>query len=124
MTMTKVSLDTGQQAEELACAYLQKHKLRLIARNYHCRRGEIDLIMQDGNTLVFIEVRYRKSSRFGSALESVHTHKQQKIIFTAEHYLQHTSAQYTQYRFDVLAISPGHTAPYIQWIKNAFQLSG
>ena len=74
------TLTTGQQAELLACQYLQQYKLKLITKNYHCRRGEIDLIMQDKKTLVFIEVRYRKNDRFGSALESVNYKKQAKIM--------------------------------------------
>ncbi len=114
----------GQVAEQLACDYLQQHKLKLITKNYHCRRGEIDLIMRDNATLVFIEVRYRKSSKFGSALESVNTKKQQKIIFTAEHYLTQCSDSFSEYRFDVIAISPGNgDKPEFIWVKNAFQLN-
>jgi len=116
--------DTGQLAEQLACDYLQKHKLKLITKNYHCRRGEIDLIMQDHATLVFIEVRYRKSAKFGSALESITTQKQQKIIFTAEHFILTQNSAFSQYRFDVVAISPSvQQQPKITWVKDAFQLN-
>ena len=80
-------LTLGQQAELWACQYLEQQGLALITKNYHCRRGEIDLIMRDEKALVFIEVRYRKSARFGSALESVNYKKQQKLIITAEHYI-------------------------------------
>lgn len=113
-------LTTGQQAELLACQYLQRHKLKLITKNYHCRRGEIDLIMQDKTTLVFIEVRYRKSNRFGSALESVDYKKQAKIIITAEHYLLQNTKSFAGYRFDVIAISPTHESEEIIWVKDAF----
>ncbi len=58
---------TGDHAELLACRYLQRHGLRLLTRNFHCRRGEIDLIMRDGDSLVFVEVRYRQQVRFGRA---------------------------------------------------------
>jgi putative endonuclease len=114
----------GQQAEALASQYLQKQNLTLIDQNYHCRRGEIDLIMQDQHTLVFIEVRYRKNARFGSALESVDHRKQAKIITTAEHYLLQSKHEYFDYRFDVIAIMPMQNSdkPEITWIKNAFQL--
>lgn len=110
----------GQHAELLACEYLQRHTLKLITKNYHCRRGEIDLIMQDKNTLVFIEVRYRKNNRFGSALESVDHKKQTKIIITAEHYLLHNTQVFSGYRFDVIAISPTHKNHEIIWVKDAF----
>lgn len=115
----------GKQAEDLAKQYLQKHKLKLITQNYHCRRGEIDLIMQDQQTLVFIEVRYRKNARFGSALESVDHKKQAKIITTAEHYLLQSKHDYIDYRFDVIAMMPmtNSDQPEITWIKNAFQLN-
>ncbi len=117
---------SGQQAEELACQYLQKHKLKLITQNYHCRRGEIDLIMQDQQTLVFVEVRFRKNARFGSALESIDHKKQVKIIITAEHYLLQSKHDYFDYRFDVIAIMPSQNSDQaeITWIKNAFQPEG
>lgn len=116
---------TGKQAEQFACHYLQKQNLTLITQNYHCRRGEIDLIMQDQYTLVFVEVRYRKNARFGSALESVDHRKQAKIITTAEHYLLQNRQQYSDYRFDVIAVMPEQNkdVPEIKWLKNAFQLN-
>ncbi|MFW5425785.1 MAG: YraN family protein [Methylophagaceae bacterium] len=117
--------DSGKQAEELASQYLQKHNLTLITQNFHCRRGEIDLIMQDQQTLVFIEVRYRKNARFGTAIESIDHRKQTKIITTAEHYLLQSKHDYFDYRFDVIAIMPLQNSdkPEITWIKNAFQLN-
>jgi putative endonuclease len=110
----------GQQAEIVACQFLQQQQLKLIIKNYHCRRGEIDLIMSDNKTLVFIEVRYRKNDRFGSALESVDYKKQAKIIITAEHYLQQNTHPFSGYRFDVIAISPTQQADQIIWVKDAF----
>ena len=117
------SKDIGAQAEELALQYLQQQGLSVVNRNYHCRRGEIDLIMIDTNTLVFIEVRYRKSALFGGALESVNYAKQKRIIHTAQHYLQQQSASHDNYRFDVIAISSNQSNPEITWIKDAFQLN-
>jgi len=114
----------GAIAEQLACDYLLKHNLKLVAKNYHCRRGEIDLIMLDKSTLVFVEVRYRKSAKFGSALESVNTQKQQKIIYTAEHFLSNQKTTYPEYRFDVVAMMPNtQQKNEITWLKNAFQLN-
>ncbi len=117
--------NAGKQAEELASQYLQKQNLTLITQNYHCRRGEIDLIMQEQQTLVFVEVRYRKNARFGSALESIDHRKQAKIITTAEHYLLQSKDDYFDYRFDVIAVMPTQNShkPEITWIKNAFQLN-
>lgn len=107
---------TGKKAEDVACSFLQHNGLSLIQRNYHCRYGEIDLIMQDSDTLVFVEVRYRSSARFGSASESVDRKKQRKLVFTANHYLQNNpSSQPT--RFDVVALTPEQSP---QWITNAF----
>jgi len=116
-------LSIGQQAEQWANHYLQQQGLTLITKNYACRRGEIDLIMQDQQTLVFVEVRYRKSSAFGSALESVNTKKQQKLIFTAEHYLQQQNTAFSSYRFDVIAITHEQNKPTIVWLQDAFQVN-
>jgi len=109
----------GKSKEKLACRYLEKKGFKLIEKNYYCRRGEIDLIMRDQDCLVFIEVRYRKNDRFGSALESIHFHKQKRLIFTAKQYLQQTRTPLAS-RFDVVAISGDEANPSINWIKNAF----
>lgn len=114
-----LSTDRGQQAENRALDYLEKQGLTLIERNFHSRRGEIDLIMEDNNSLVFIEVRYRKSTKYGSALESVNAQKQARIIHTAEYYLQQKPSHYLAYRFDVIGLSPDN----INWVKDAFQLN-
>ena len=73
----------GQKAEEEACKFLTQKGLKLIAKNYRTPRGEIDLIMQDSSEIVFIEVRSRKNSLFGTPIETIHFKKQQKIIYTA-----------------------------------------
>lgn len=112
----------GQQAEDLACRYLQEQGLQLVTRNYQCPCGEIDLIMVHKKTLVFVEVRYRKSTRFGGALESVDSRKQGKIIATAAHYLQHTPrAAHSPARFDVVLVAPGAAQDELEWIADAFQ---
>lgn len=122
-----MSRNRGQQAEQIACDYLQQHGLQLITQNYHCRRGEIDLIMRDADTLVFVEVRARRSDRFGSALESITTDKQSRIIATAQQYLQQNRLQ-QNCRFDVIAVRIQTTADsqnhqVSDWIRDAFQLS-
>ena len=87
MTHT-VCNNKGQAYETKACLYLQQRGLTLLQRNYRSRHGEIDLIMQEADSLVFVEVRYRRSNRFGSGAESVSYHKQARLIATAAHYLQ------------------------------------
>ena len=121
----KDSNQVGQQAEQAALNFLSQQGLSFVEKNYRCRRGEIDLIMQDANHLVFIEVRFRKSSQFGNSAETVNTNKQHKLISCAEHYLLHNSKGYIPAcRFDVIAIYPSETdksSLQFDWIKNAFQ---
>lgn len=113
----------GQHAEQAACDYLTRHGLRLVERNYHCRYGEIDLIMQEQDTLVFIEVRARKKHNPVDALTSVDYFKQQKLMRSAEYYLQqHRVSQLRPARFDVIAIMHSQDKPFqIDWIKNAIE---
>lgn len=113
---------SGAEAEELACAWLQARGLRLRERNYRSRRGEIDLIMQDGDQLVFVEVRYRRNNRYGSAAESVTTAKQARLISAASQYLQNQNGTLAC-RFDVLALS-GLKGERVDWIRDAFQAAG
>lgn len=120
--MTARKTDTGKQAEAAACDYLQRQGLTLVERNYHCRRGEIDLIMRDSASTIFVEVRYRRSSRFGSSAESVDWRKQAKLLATAEHYLQqHPRAARGACRFDVVALTTENDQTRIDWITDAFQ---
>ena len=79
--------NTGTLAEEKALAYLAARGLSLIEKNFSCSYGEIDIIMRDGEDLVFVEVRRRSSSAYGGALASVDTHKQRKLQRTACHYM-------------------------------------
>ena len=115
-TSNKRSIDSGKYCEERALKYLKTCKLKLLARNYSSRHGEIDLIMQDKDTLVFVEVRYRKHDNYGGALESVDHYKQSRIAATAESYLQ-THPWDGPCRFDIVAIQ-GDAKP--QWIVGAF----
>ena len=110
----------GQSAEKRAERYLASHGLMLVARNWHCRFGEIDLIMQDGLTTVFIEVRLRSRNDFGGAAASVTPAKQKKLLAAARQYLA-TLRTLPPCRFDVVALT-GEAAP--DWIKNAFDDMG
>lgn len=90
----------------------------MVARNVRCRGGELDLVMQDGRTLVFVEVRLRTHKGFGTAAESVAARKQQRVILAAQHYLMQRSDT-PPCRFDVIALD-GLSVERIEWIRDAF----
>lgn len=117
----RTTKEIGMQSEEAACRYLMAQGLVLLARNFRCTFGEIDLIMQDKDDIVFIEVKFRQRKDFGTASDSVLVSKQRKLIKTGTYYLQRHDCLYrTTARFDVVAIHPSETSPAIEWIKNAF----
>jgi len=109
----------GETCEKLACDYLKKNGLKLVEKNFHSRHGEIDLIMQHQETLVFIEVRYRESQDFGGAKASITPTKQNKIRKTALYYMQTKGREFNA-RIDVVAMTGKLKMPNIEWIKNAF----
>ena len=114
----------GTDREEQALRLLQHEGLVLLARNLSCRHGEIDLIMRDGNTLVFVEVRSRANPRFGGAAASVDRSKQQRLIRSAAFFLPGLARAYwgadtPRARFDVVAFESD--AP--NWLRNAFTLN-
>ncbi len=112
--MTKAA--RGREMEDRACGFLESRGLDLIERNYQTRRGEIDLVMRDGGQLVFVEVRFRASRRYGGALASVDRHKQVRLIAAARHYI--LARDYRgEARFDVVALEG---PDQIQWIRDAF----
>ncbi|MBL6985702.1 MAG: YraN family protein [Methylobacter sp.] len=106
----------GESAEEQAHNFLISKGLKPVTRNFHCKKGELDLIMTDKQSLVIIEVRFRKTDKYGSAAESITRAKQSRIIAATHMYL---ASQKTDQpiRFDVIAISGNGT---IDWIQNAF----
>ncbi len=110
----------GDEKEALALKFLQNRGLKLITKNFNTKMGEIDIIMRDKYQIIFIEVRYRKSSSYGSAAESVSFNKQQKIIRTSLYYMQKAGLyEKVPFRFDIIAINDDPTCP-IEWIKAAF----
>ena len=114
-----MSRQKGSLGEQQACDYLTSQGLKLVMQNYSCRMGEIDLIMQEANCLVFVEVRQRASSAFGGALASVTYSKQQKLLKTAMLYLLANRRDREQaIRFDVLGLEG--VPAVITWVKNAF----
>lgn len=114
-----MSLAKGSDAEELACNYLQQRGLRIIERNFRSRRGEIDIIACEGDTLAFIEVRLRSHFGYANAQESVNKTKQMRIIRTAEYFLtRFPHWQNANMRFDVVSFSQLNVEP--DWLRSAF----
>lgn len=111
-----MSKSTGQYYEQQALVFLQQQGLQLVQQNFSCRFGEIDLVMREQQTLVFVEVKFRRSRHFGGAAAAVTVSKQQKLSRTALYYLQQTGQQHC--RFDVVAIT--EQPADICWIKNTF----
>ncbi len=113
--------ETGRAAEAQARDHLERNGLRLLAQNWLCRRGELDLVMLDGDTVVFVEVRYRRHTGWGGALESVDARKRERLIQAAQHFLQQENRwSRSPCRFDVVAIGPGQ-ATELNWLQNAFE---
>ena len=115
----------GAQAEEQALAYLQANGLRFLTRNYRCRGGELDLIMTDGDMLVFIEVRHRTWNDFGAPEETVTSSKRQRLLLAARTYLvRHPRHARRPARFDVVSLEGRFPEIRIRWIRNAFGAEG
>lgn len=113
--------DHGAAAERRAAQYLKQAGLALVASNYRSPYGEIDLIMQHENELVFVEVRFRARTDYGSALESVDRGKQERVRATAAHYLQQDcKTSNSPCRFDIVAITASPEGDQVEWLRNAF----
>jgi putative endonuclease len=107
---------TGQAGEDAALAHLQGHGLHLKERNFLCKGGEIDLVMTERDTLVFVEVRKRAVSQFGDAAASITANKQRRLIIAAQVYLKRYKMP-PACRFDVIAIDGNE----LSWLKNAIE---
>lgn len=107
----------GSEAEAQAADYLMRHGLIILARNYRCRGGEIDLVCRDGATLVFVEVRLRTNRGYGGAAESITAAKQRRVVLAARHYL--AGKPQPVCRFDAVLLDGAN----IDWIRNAFETS-
>lgn len=114
----------GQRIESQVARYLVRRGLTLIQRNYSCRQGEIDLVMHDnGQCLVFVEVRFRRNDHFGSPLESITAAKQTRLRKTASSFLlRHRQYQQLPCRFDAVAVTGNADGKrlHVEWIRNAF----
>ena len=102
--------------------YLAKQGGKLLERNYHCRFGEVDIIAIEANTILFIEVRYRKNEKYMSVVETINQKKCNKIVMTSQYYLtQHKRYRNCQFRYDVITMTGELDRAEITWIKDAFQ---
>lgn len=112
----------GELIEQAACAYLRRAGLNLLSQNWHCRYGELDLVMRERDTVVFIEVRYRRDNRFGGALASIDQRKQLKLINSAQAWLQ-ANAKWSHLacRFDTISASGPEHQPQLEWLRDAFR---
>ncbi|HZK23929.1 MAG TPA: YraN family protein [Oscillospiraceae bacterium] len=108
----------GRRGEELAAAYLTKHGYQVLVQNWRCERGELDLVARDGQLLVFIEVKTRRSQRHGTPAEAVDARKQEKIRHLALQYIHLTGNTAPAYRFDVVTVDG--VSEQVTLIKNAF----
>lgn len=111
----------GKRAEDLAARFLEQRGLAILARNFRCRGGEIDLVCRDGPALVFVEVRLRRNANYGGAAANITARKQQRIILAARHYLAAHAAADADCRFDCVLL--GSEAKAIEWERDAFSAS-
>lgn len=120
-----MSLNTGTvgaRFEQLALEHLERAGLKLVERNFRTRFGELDLILRDGQTLVFAEVRYRRDGRFGGGAASVVAGKREKLVRAAQGFLQaHPRLASLPCRFDVIAFDGDADAPACDWQRAAFE---
>lgn len=115
-------LRAGRRAEVLAERHLRDRGLRTIARNFHCRSGELDLIMRDGRQLVVVETRYRRRIVPVKPAESITVAKRKRIARAAESFLQrHPEYRDHAVRFDVVAVSGPLENPCVEWLRSAFE---
>lgn len=117
------TLQTGSHWETFSRHYLEARGLKFIASHFWTKNGEIDLIMQDKDTLVFVEVRYRKNDWYGNAEETITTSKKKKIIFAAKCFLSRNPAfKDRPCRFDVVGITRKSSKNCVNWIEHAFDV--
>jgi putative endonuclease len=113
----------GKESESLAVRHLRKNGYKILEQNYRNKLGEIDIIAKEKGTLVFVEVKARKSDLFGNPKWAVTLKKQRKISMVALYYLKATKQTRVKARFDVISISSAADNPRIEIIKNAFELA-
>jgi putative endonuclease len=119
--MTEPRHTVGKAGEEAAVQYLRQHGYQILERNYRCRFGEIDLIARDGKVLAFVEVKTRRSLKYGPAAAAVTREKQRHLIKASQVYLMQMKKADELCRFDVVTVAMDAQQSYIELIKDAFQ---
>ena len=123
--MTEARQALGRKGEAAARAYLEQHGVRILAANYSCTAGEIDLIGREREALLFIEVKTRSSEAFGPPQLAVHQRKQRQIVRAAQWFLAERRLSEVACRFDVVAVTVlGDGVPHIHWLRDAFPAEG
>ena len=115
MNGNDTTTDTGKRGEAQAAVFLEQHGLKVVARNYRCRGGELDLVCREGRTLVFVEVRLRASHAFGGAAASITAAKQRRIALAAQHYLVAAGKPDADCRIDCVLLDGSR----IEWLRDA-----
>jgi len=117
------NITTGKLGEQMAAAYLEKAGYLILEQNYRCRFGEIDIVAKDGDTIVFVEVKSRRSENYGLPQLAVGHEKQRRISKISLYYLQTHCFYCSNARFDVVAVSLRAENSHIELIKDAFELA-
>lgn len=120
--MSLARKSTGREGEEIAAAYLRQAGYRLLERNYRCRFGEIDIVAEEGRTIVFVEVKCRRTGTFGDPQLAVGLAKQKRLSLAALHYLGARHLTNRCARFDVVAVKLLAGESRVELIRNAFEL--
>ncbi len=116
--------ELGRRGEAVAEAFLRTHRYTIVARNYRCRAGEIDLVALDGPVLVFVEVRSRRGTAAGTPLESVDGRKQARVARVARHFVAERRWHERDARFDVIGIRFDREPPAVEHVRGAFEVGG
>jgi len=116
--------ELGRKGEAVAEQFLRDLRYRIVARNFRCRAGEIDLVALDGPVLVFVEVRSRRGERAGTPLESVDARKQQQVARVARHFLSMRGLGEREARFDVVGVRFDQEPPVVEHVQSAFEVAG
>jgi putative endonuclease len=113
----------GRESESIAVKHLKKHGYKILEQNYRSKLGEIDIIAKDKKTLVFVEVKARRSDRYGSPKWAITPQKKRQVSKVALYYLKVTKQTNVKARFDVVTVRSLESKPQIEIIKNAFELA-
>jgi len=112
-------IETGFYGQDIAQKYLLDKGMTFLEANFRSRQGEIDLVMRDGTYIVFVEVKYRRSLKYGLPREAISTNKQKKILQTARYYVSRSTSEH-DYRFDAVEIIETKEGTQVTHIENAF----